>query len=157
MGREIERKFLVTGEGWRTGQRTLIRQGYLRLDEACTVRVRVKRRDEQEQAYITVKGKTEGATRAEYEYEIPADEAGELLEQFCQRPLIEKHRYVLEHAGMTWEVDKFLGENAGLVVAEVELTDADQTFTHPDWLGQEVTEDQRYYNAVLTQHPYSQW
>ena len=89
MGREIERKFLVTGEGWRTGQRTLIRQGYLRLDEACTVRVRVKRRDEQEQAYITVKGKTAGATRAEYEYEIPADEAGELLERFFKNGFLE--------------------------------------------------------------------
>ncbi len=159
MGQEIERKFRVTGDGWRSGQRVRICQGYLRLDAACTVRVRLKETNDGKhaQAYITIKGKTEGATRPEYEYEIPTDDAQELLEQFCQRPLIEKHRYVLQDAGMTWEVDEFLGENAGLVVAEVELTDADQTFEQPDWLGEEVTDDSRYFNAMLTQHPYSQW
>ncbi|MCB0061244.1 MAG: CYTH domain-containing protein [Caldilineaceae bacterium] len=159
MGQEIERKFLVTGDAWRCGECTTIRQGYLVTDKARTVRVRTKERAEtgDTHAYLTIKGATSGAARAEYEYEIPLTDAQELLDQLCIRPLIEKHRYTLQHAEMTWEVDEFFGDNAGLIVAEIELDDADQSFAKPDWLGKEVTDDHRYFNAALTQHPYREW
>ncbi len=159
MGQEIERKFLVTDDAWRSGNRTTIRQGYLSREKARTVRVRTKADGTTStvHAYFTIKGATAGAVRAEYEYEIPVADADELLEQLCLRPLIEKHRYTLNHEGMTWEVDEFFGENQGLVVAEIELEEADQTFTSPPWLGKEVTDDPRYFNAALSQHPYTQW
>ncbi|MEZ4674012.1 MAG: CYTH domain-containing protein [Caldilineaceae bacterium] len=159
MAQEIERKFLVTGDGWRSGQRITIRQGYLSTEPERTVRVRTKADSTtgKTHAYLTIKGNTEGASRAEYEYEIPVDDTNELLDRLCQRPLIEKHRYTLEHGDMTWEVDEFFGDNAGLVVAEIELESADQHFIHPPWLGQEVTNDHRYFNASLTQHPYREW
>lgn len=159
MGQEIERKFLVVGDDWRSGQRTTIRQGYLSTEPARTVRVRTKENavTKQRHGYLTIKGKSTGAARAEYEYEIPIDDATELLNQLCLHPLIEKHRYEVNHAGMTWEVDEFFGENAGLVVAEIELDAADQPFERPDWLGNEVTDDRRYFNAALSQHPYKAW
>lgn len=156
MGQEIERKFLVTGDGWRTGHCTTIRQGYLSIEPARTVRVRTKV-SETATAYLTIKGESSGAARAEYEYAIPVDDANELLDTLCRRPLIEKHRYTLDVAGMSWEVDEFFGDNRGLVVAEIELDDADQSFTKPEWLGEEVTEDPRYFNAALTQTPYKSW
>jgi adenylate cyclase len=154
MGIEIERKFLLNGEGWKgLGQPTLMRQGYLVADPVRTVRVRI----EGERAVITIKSKTTGATRGEWEYEIPVPDAAELLDRLCEQPLVEKVRHRIEHAGHTWEVDEFRGENAGLVVAEIELGSEDEAFGKPDWIGQEVTGDPRYYNSSLIRLPYSKW
>ena len=152
MAIEIERKFLVTGDGWRQGRGTRLSQGYLNRDKARTVRVRVAG----PQAFLTVKGATQGASRAEFEYEIPVADAEQLL-KLSDGPVVEKVRHVLNHAGTTWEVDEFLGESLGLVVAEVELTHEAQAFERPPWLGQEVTEDPRYFNSSLAVHPYSRW
>lgn len=153
MAEEIERKFLVTTREWRTGDATEYRQGYLSLDKERTVRVRIAG----DRAYLTIKGITRGATRREYEYPIPVDEAGEMLDELCRHPLIEKRRYRLQHAGQIWEIDEFFGDNTGLVVAEVELEREDQRFEHPPWLGEEVTDDPRYYNANLVENPYRNW
>ena len=153
MGKEIERKFLVTGNAWRAGKRSDYRQGYLSIDKQRTVRVRIAG----EAAFLTVKGITEGATRAEYEYPIPVADAKAMLKTLCLRPIIEKRRYRLEHGGMTWEIDEFLGENAGLVVAEIELETAQQPFDKPAWVGEEVTTDPRFFNANLVASPYTTW
>ena len=154
MGVEIERKFLVAGEAWRTlGAATLLRQGYLNADPARTVRVRI----EGDRGLLTIKSKNVGASRGEWEYAIPLPEAEELLDTLCERPLVEKIRRRIDHAGFTWEVDEFLGENAGLVVAEIELPSEDAAFDKPDWIGQEVTGEKRYYNSSLIRFPYSQW
>jgi len=154
MGVEIERKFLVADDAWRTlGEPVLLRQGYLSTDPARTVRVRI----EGDQGVLTIKSKSEGASRGEWEYPVPLDEAAELLDRLCERPLVEKYRRRIAHAGFTWEVDEFLGENAGLVVAEIELPSEDAAFDKPDWIGQEVTADKRYYNANLIRSPYSTW
>ena len=152
MGVEIERKFLVTGAGWRQATGVRISQGYLNRDEHRTVRVRVAG----EQAHLTIKGMTEGASRAEFEYEIPVED-GEQLLKLCEGPLIEKIRRTMVCDGATWEVDEFLGENAGLIVAEVELQSEDQAFARPEWLGKEVTDDARYFNSNLATHPFSRW
>ncbi len=154
MPTEIERKFLVKGDEWRTlATGTVYRQGYLSTKKGCTVRVRLVG----DRGYLTIKGSTKGISRAEYEYPIPAQDAQEMLDNLCEPPLIEKTRYKIEFAGLTWEVDEFAGENQGLIVAEVELTDENQTIQLPDWIGKEVSDDPRYYNVNLTQHPYSQW
>jgi adenylate cyclase len=154
MGIEIERKFLLASDAWRgLGQPTLMRQGYLVADPVRTVRVRI----EGERAVVTIKGKTTGATRGEWEYAIPVPDAAELLEGLCEQPLVEKVRHRIDHAGHTWEVDEFLGENAGLVVAEIELGSEDEAFETPGWIGQEVTGDPRYYNSSLIRLPYSKW
>jgi len=154
MPQEIERKFLVKGEDWREpGTGTPYRQGYLSTVPERTVRVRLI----QDKGYLTVKGISVGATRAEYEYEIPAGEASEMLDNLCERPLIEKIRYRVEHQGLTWEVDEFDGDNAGLIIAEVELDEEDQAVMLPDWVGQEVTGDRRYYNANLIADPFTRW
>ena len=154
MPHEIERKFLVKGEDWRVaGTGVPYRQGYLSTVPERSVRVRLIR----DKGYLTIKGVTVGATRAEYEYEIPAGEASEMLDNLCERPLIEKTRYRLEHHGLTWEVDEFEGDNAGLIVAEVELDDEDQAVMLPDWVGKEVTGERRYYNASLIADPYTSW
>jgi adenylate cyclase len=151
---EIERKFLVTGDGWRAGAAaTPIRQGYLAADSERSVRVRVSG----ERAFLTIKGTLSGFTRAEYEYEIPVADAHELLDGLCLRPLIEKTRHTLRHAGVEWVVDAFTGDNAGLVVAEVELESEDQAIDLPAWVGAEVTDDPRYLNVNLARHPYSAW
>jgi len=151
---EIERKFLVNGDGWRgLGQGTRYRQGYLCTTPERTVRVRVIR----DQGYLTIKGLSVNATRAEYEYPVPVEEAGEMLDNLCERPIIEKTRYNIEHRGFTWEVDEFEGDNAGLVVVEVELQDAAQVLEIPDWVGEEVTHDPRYYNANLIANPFTTW
>jgi CYTH domain-containing protein len=110
-----------------------------------------------EQGTLTIKGKSEGIARAEYEYSIPVAEANSMLDQLCFRPLIEKTRYRVEHGGLVWEIDDFAGENQGLVMAEVELHRPDQEIELPGWVGQEVSDDSRYYNANLVEHPYSQW
>jgi CYTH domain-containing protein len=154
MAIEIERKFLVKGVAWRSlGAGTLYCQGYLSTRKDCSVRVRLVG----EQGYLTIKGLTEGYSRAEYEYLIPAEDARELLHQLCDRPLIEKTRYKIEYAGLIWEVDEFAGENQGLIIAEVELPDENHSVDLPDWVGQEVTDDPRYFNVNLAQHPYREW
>ena len=154
MSREIERKYRVKGDGWRDhGAGVPYRQGYLSTVAERTVRVRLIR----DKGYLTIKGITVGATRAEYEYEIPADEAGEMLDNLCERPLIEKTRYRVEHQGLTWEVDEFDGDNTGLIIAEVELDEEDQAIVLPDWVGEEVTDDARFYNANLIANPYTTW
>ena len=152
MPTEIERKFLVTGTAWRQPNPTRLSQGYLNRDRERTVRVRVAGA----QAFLTIKGATLGISRAEFEYAIPVADAEQLL-RLCDGPLIEKARHVLVHAGTTWEVDEFFGDNAGLVVAEVELADEHQSFSRPAWLGQEVSEDPRYFNSNLASHPYAIW
>lgn len=152
MATEIERKFLVTGNAWRQGEGVCFSQGYLNRDKDRTVRVRIAG----EQAFLTIKGRTEGASRAEFEYEIPLAD-GQALLALCERPLIDKIRRVVVHAGNTWEVDEFLGENAGLVVAEIELQSEDQPFELPNWLGAEVTHDARYFNSSLSSHPFGVW
>lgn len=154
MGKEIERKFLVAGDAWRMeGVGTLMQQGYLSTDLERVVRVRLEGDD----ASLTIKGQAIGATRGEWEYPIPKADAEEMLAQLCLRPLIEKTRYRIMHEGMLWEVDEFLGDNEGLVVAEIELTSEDQHFEKPLWVGEEVTGDARYYNANLLMRPYSAW
>jgi adenylate cyclase len=154
MGVEIERKFLLAGEGWRAlGQPVLLRQGYLSSDPARVVRVRV----EGDQAYMTIKGRSVGATRGEWEYPIPLADANELLERLCEQPIVEKFRRKIEFAGNVWEVDEFLGVNQGLVVAEIELASEDQAFDQPEWIGAEVTHEARYFNSSLVRNPYSTW
>jgi CYTH domain-containing protein len=153
MGREIERKFRVKGTEWRIGQGIKYRQGYLSTVRERTVRVRRAG----EKAYLTMKGVNVGAMRSEYEYEISVQDADEMLDQLCQRPLVEKRRYRVEYAGLTWEIDEFTGENEGLVVAEVELTSEELEVQQPPWVGQEVTGDPRYFNANLVAHPYRTW
>ena len=154
MGTEIERKFLLRGDAWRAqGQPVLLRQGYLSSVAERVVRVRV----EGEQAMLTIKGRSVGAARGEWEYPIPLADAEQFLAQLCEQPIIEKYRRRIEFDGMTWEVDEFLGVNAGLVVAEIELTAEDQAFSTPDWIGAEVTDDARYFNANLIRQPFSGW
>ena len=152
MATEIERKFLVNGIAWRQPHPVQFRQGYLNRDRERTVRVRVAG----EQAFLTIKGLTQGISRAEFEYAIPVSDAEQLL-QLCQGPLIEKARHVVVENGTTWEVDEFFGDNAGLVVAEVELESEEKSFDRPDWLGTEVTQDPRYYNSNLATHSYGAW
>ena len=153
MGTEIERKFLVKEGSWREGAAETYRQGYLSTVKERTVRVRTIG----DKGYLTVKGTSVGASRLEFEYEIPVADAEELLDSLCEKPLIEKNRYKLDHGGLTWEVDVFFGDNEGLVVAEVELQSENQVFDKPDWVGEEVTHDPRYYNANLISNPYSGW
>jgi CYTH domain-containing protein len=154
MPREIERKFLVTSDEWRIGaQGKRYRQGYLSIDVDRTVRVRVAG----DQGFLTVKGRSAGASRAEYEYPIPVAHAEEMLDRLCLRPLIEKTRYRVAHGGLVWEVDVFAGESSGLTVAEVELEAEDQAVALPPWVGREVTGDPRYANASLVQRPFATW
>lgn len=155
MGIEIERKFLVSHTRWlpAPSQGKSIRQGYLSVDPGRTVRVRLVG----DAGWITVKGPSNGAARAEYEYAIPAADAVHMLDTLALKPLVEKVRHLIEHDGNTWEVDVFAGANAGLVVAELELQDEHQAFTRPPWLGPEVTEDHRYSNSSLVQRPFQTW
>lgn len=154
MGQEIERKFLVAGDGWRPGEPGLVyRQGYLPTQAPATVRVRLAGA----KAYLTLKGPTIGLTRAEFEYEIPWTDAEAMLQQFCTAPLIEKTRYRIPVADHVWEVDEFAGDNEGLVLAEIELSHEAEPFTPPPWLGPEVSHDPRYRNSYLARHPYRTW
>ncbi len=153
MATEIERKFLVPDASFLAASRgTTVRQGYLSLDPERTVRVRIAG----DSAFLTVKGRNEGATRLEFEYAIPADDAVALL-ALRDGALVEKVRHRVEHAGRTWEVDVFGGENEGLVLAEVELPRADARIELPPWVGREVTGDERFYNANLVGRPYRSW
>lgn len=154
MGIEIERKFLVTSDAWmQQGEPVLLRQGYLSSHPSRVVRVRI----EGNGAVMTIKGKNVGASRGEWEYPIPMDDAREFLDKLCEQPIIEKYRRRIPYAGFVWEVDEFLGANAGLVVAEIELPSEDQAFDKPDWIGEEVTHDKRYLNSNLIANPYSNW
>lgn len=154
MPQEIERKFLVLNDDWKAlvSGHYALQQGYLSSVPERTVRVRIKG----DKGILTIKGKTEGIARAEFEYEIPLAEARDLL-VLCEKPLIEKVRYEVPFGDHLWEIDVFEGENQGLVVAEVELKNAAETPKLPEWLGKEVSDDPRYYNASLIRHPYTRW
>lgn len=154
MPKEIERKFLVADPSIIDGVAGVVyRQGYLSTVPERTVRVRVAG----DHGHITVKGRAIGQTRPEFEYEIPLDDADEMLSLLCERPVIEKRRYRIAYSGHTWEVDVFGGENLGLVVAEVELDREDEAVDLPDWVGAEVTDDPRYLNANLVARPFRRW
>ena len=154
MSVEIERKFLVKGNEWRQlAQAVNYKQGYISTEKEHTVRVRTI----ESQAYLTIKGKSVGATRLEFEYEIPLNDANELLNNLCHKPFIDKNRYKIQYKDLTWEVDEFFGENEGLILAEVELHDENQKIEIPDWIGIEVTGEPKYYNANLISNPYCNW
>jgi adenylate cyclase len=155
MALEIEHKFLLRDERWRDQvERSLrMRQGYLVSDATRSVRVRVAG----DQGYLNIKSGTLGIARREYEYRIPLDEAEELLDTLCEKPLLEKTRHFIHYGDHLWEVDEFSGDNAGLIVAEVELGAVDEAFARPDWIGEEVSHDLRYYNSQLVRHPYKDW
>lgn len=145
MATEIERKFLVVGEGWRNGQPgARYCQGYL-----TTKRITVRVRRAANHAYLTIKGPARGISRPEFEYPIPVEDAETMLRTLCKRPLVEKTRYAVFFAGKEWAVDVFSGKNAGLVLAEIELSNPDEPFEMPPWIGEEVTHDKRYKNSSL--------
>ena len=157
MGTEIERKFLLANEHWRKGvtRSERLTQGYLtRADQGsrCSVRVRIGG----DEAWLNIKSAVHGIERREYEYGVPCEDAERMLHEFCDR-VIEKVRHHVPHGGHTFEIDEFLGANAGLVVAELELDAADAAFERPSWLGREVSDRKRYYNLHLLDHPYSHW
>lgn len=154
MAIEIERKFLVADDSWReNAMGTLFRQGYLSAEHERTVRVRL----EGDIGKLTIKGKSQGISRSEYEYEIPKQDAAEMLDTLCLKPLIEKTRYRIEYAGLIWEVDEFYGANEGLILAEVELESEDAEFDRPDWVGEEVSGNPRYFNSNLVKNPFTEW
>ncbi len=154
MAQEIEKKFLITNEDWRgLAEGRHYCQGYLSTQKGRTVRVRTIG----EKGFLTVKGRTVGETRLEFEYEIPIKDARELLRELCHKPLIEKIRYKIPFDGFIWEVDEFAGENQGLIFAEIELKYEGEIFSQPHWIGKEVTDDPRYYNANLVNTPYRDW
>jgi len=151
---EIERKFLVTGTSWMKNATSMAcKQGYIYASPKKTIRIRIMA----DKGYITIKGKNQGIGRKEFEYVIPLEDANRLLLDMCDKPLIEKTRYLVNYQGFNWEVDAFEGDNKGLVIAEIELTDENQQFPKPPWLGEEVTGDSRYYNASLQKKPFALW
>ena len=162
MGTEIERKYLVNKPTWRSHKELLLAQspnlgtrysqGYIPTNNGTTVRLRIAG----EQGYITIKSKVVGHTRAEYEYQIPVQDAQEMLDTLCLKPLIDKFRYKIPINDLVWEVDEFFGENEGLIIAEVELENEDRQVDLPDWIDREVN-DKKYFNSYLVKNPYSQW
>jgi adenylate cyclase len=154
MAYEIERKFLLINEQWRdeVEKSFTLRQGYLSTNPDATVRIRIKN----EQATLTIKSKNIGIRRNEFEYQIPTEEAQQLL-ALCEGPLIEKIRYTICRGNHTWEIDEFSGDNTGLILAEIELTHEDDAFEKPTWVGDEVSGDVRYYNSNLVAHPFINW
>jgi len=151
---EIERKFIVdTNRLSLSGSGKRYRQGYLPAAGKTSVRVRIC----DDAAWLTLKGETVGASRLEFEYSIPVEDAAHILESLCEGSIIDKTRHLLDHAGHTWEIDVFAGDNAGLVIAEVELQSEDEAVELPDWAVEEVTRDARYYNANLVTNPYCNW
>ena len=154
MGKEIERKFLIDiSEIESLGSGSQIMQSYISTTDNTAVRVRVAGAI----AYLTLKGENKGATRSEFEYEIPLDDANEIIEELCSGPIIDKTRYLVEHGSHTWEVDVFHGENDGLIVAEVELESETEVVDLPNWVMGEVTGQVKYYNISLLDNPYTQW
>ena len=154
MALEIERKYLIDLEKISPLENGIrIKQGYLSINKDAVVRVRVKN----DKAYLTIKGSNSGIARLEFEYEIPLNEANEMLEKLCQKPVIDKTRYLINHENHIWELDIFYGENEGLVVVEVELSSEDETIILPSWVKEEVTSDARYYNSNLMKHPFKDW
>ena len=158
MGTEIERKYLVRKAEWRSYKENLAIagaqycQGYIPTSNGTTVRLRIIGNT----GYITIKGKTEGYTRSEFEYPIPLQDAEQMLSDLCVKPLIEKIRYKVKHDDLTWEVDEFLGDNAGLIIAEVELESEDRQIDLPQWIEREAI-GKKYFNSSLVKYPYSQW
>lgn len=151
---EIERKFLVATDGYRKLAKPVrLRQGYLAATKSRTVRVRAAG----DKGYLTIKDGTDGLRRTEFEYEIPLQGAERMLAALCEQPLIEKDRYTMRVNGHIWHVDEFHGENEGLIVAEVHLDSPEQTVALPDWVGQEVSGDPRYFNSNLVRNPYRKW
>jgi len=155
MGTEIERKFLLQHEGWRQHVKstTHMIQGYLSVNPEATVRIRIAG----DSAFLTLKGKRTHFSAAEFEYPVPVEDAREILKHMCVCEPIEKRRHIVEHRGHMWEIDEFLGANVGLYIAEIELESADTPFDRPEWLGKEVSLDQRYSNSSLVQTPYITW
>lgn len=155
MAIEIERKFLLANDNWRklVSKSINYRQGYLNSDAHSSVRIRVS----DDTAKINIKSATIGAQRHEYEYDIPAKDAHELLNTLCHKPLVEKTRHLVVIERHTWEIDEFAAENLGLIVAEIELSQVDEQFKMPGWVGKEVTEDIRYYNNQLAKQPFLRW
>ena len=155
MGIEIERKFLLLDDSWRTfvnGQ-TKIVQGYLASTESSSIRVRMQG----EVANLNIKSMTIGVSRAEFEYPIPIADAEDMLENLCKRPTIAKTRHYFKQDTHTWEIDVFEGDNLGLIVAEIELNEINEEFKRPAWLGKEVSGDERYYNVSLVKYPFKDW
>jgi len=154
MPKEIERKFLVKSFEYRElGKKIYFQQGYIFIGTDKIVRVRT----EGEKAVITIKSSTSGISRNEYEYEIPSKDALEILQHICIKPIIEKYRYHVEYEKFVWEVDEFMGENKGLIIAEIELESENQEFSIPEWIGHEVTGDPKFYNANLVKFPFDKW
>jgi adenylate cyclase len=155
MATEIERKFLVTNDSWRAQviSKERLKQGYLANQGNASVRVRVGR----SKAFLNIKSAVIGVQRAEFEYPVPLEDAELMLSQLAQGPLIDKTRYKVRHGERVWELDVFYGENQGLVVAEIELSAPDEALELPDWAGEEVSDDARFYNHNLTSHPYTRW
>jgi adenylate cyclase len=154
MAAEIERKFLVNGDSWRKlAQGSRYVQGYISTAKQATVRVRIVGT----QGYLTIKGATVQYTRSEFEYPIPVEDAQEMLDTLCDRPLIEKMRYRIEYGNLLWEIDEFAGVNQGLIIAEVELSDEQQQIELPMWIGEEVSDNPKYFNSNLVKHPFSEW
>jgi len=154
MAQEIERKFLVANDAWRDQtEGKLYRQGYIPTIDARTVRIRTAG----DKGFITLKGPVVNMSRPEFEYAIPLADAEEMLSSLCDPPLIEKYRYQLLIDDLLWEIDEFLGDNQGLLIAEVELASPEQPIRLPDWVGEEVTDNERYYNSHLARHPFCHW
>lgn len=156
MGIEIERKFLVNKEKWSRvpkEKQSLYRQGYIVSDPEKTIRVRLTDKE----AFLTIKGLTVGASRPEFEYSIPVDEARQLLDGFCDSVVSKIRYFITHHDNKLWEVDEFLGDNEGLMVAEIELSNEKESFSLPDWVGREVTGEKQYSNSNLAKHPYKNW
>ena len=154
MAKEIERKFLVISDAFKEGIDPIyIRQGFISTNKNSIVRVRIKEKT----GYLAIKSTDSVLSRIEYEYEIPVEDAYEMLRDLCMKPGIEKLRYVLQYEGHTWEVDVFMKENSGLIIAEVELGSEDEAFSKPLWLGEEVSGNPRYYNASLIAKPFISW
>ena len=154
MAKEIVRKYLVTSTEWKSlSEKKLYRQGYLAINNGGVVRVRTV----SDKGYLTIKSQRNNLTRDEFEYEIPFEDAEYMLENLCIKPLVEKYRTKINYNGMVWEVDDFIGENEGLVIAEIELEYENQKIDLPSWIGAEVTNDPKYYNSNLVNMPYSRW
>ena len=155
MPAEIERKFLLKNDHWRklVCRQQPVAQGYLANTERGSVRIRLMG----DEAFLSIKSMTRGVSRMEFEYPVPVADAEYILQHLCLRPIIEKTRYFVEQDQHLWEIDVFEGDNGGLVVAEIELNSVDEIFHKPDWLGEEVSNDPRYYNVKLIEHPYRLW